>query len=128
MSPPETPLLDAVIRELTVADPDSLRELAGRLAPHLPASMPSHMLTAGEKSRQLGGRPCAETLERWARSGRVPGAKQIGRVWRFPIDCEILPAPAGVAAEPHSRPRRRRRSERPASIAAIRDPVAIDGR
>jgi hypothetical protein len=82
-------LLDARIAAFDQADDAAKREIASRLQPYL-ASDPEKLLNAKQKARQMGLHP--ETLVRMARAGRVPGATQAGREWRFlPSQTEIKP-------------------------------------
>ena len=73
--------LDAWIAAFDEADDSAKQEIAARLRPYL-AAEPRKLLNAKEKAQQLGLNP--ETLVRMARVGRVPGAIQAGRGWRFP--------------------------------------------
>jgi len=120
-SRPGTPLLAAVLAELDGADESLKRELASQLRPFL-ADHPGRLLDAGEKAQQLGLHP--DTLVRMARAGRIPGAKKVGREWRFPADrSDVRPVATQTPAssrllEPARAPRRRDVGR--ASVAAIR--------
>jgi hypothetical protein len=108
-------LADAFI---TALDPSALRELASRLRPYLTED-PDRLLDAEEKAKQVGLHP--ESLVRMAREGRIPGARKVGREWRFPPgQCEVLPLVAPVTPDAPTRaPRRRPHSPR-RSVSAIR--------
>jgi hypothetical protein len=72
------------------------------------------------QAAQLGLHP--DTLPRMAHAGRVPGAKKVGREWRFPAGrYDILPV-RPKASLSVGEPRRRRRSavSRSASVVLLR--------
>jgi hypothetical protein len=114
------PLLTAILAELERADDSLKREVARQLRPLIGDDDPGQLLDAGEKAAQLGLHP--DTLARMARAGRVPGAKKVGREWRFPPGrYDILPV-RPKASPSVIEPRRRRRSavSRHASVALLR--------
>ncbi len=78
---PTPPLLGALIDAWDEADEASRAQFADRLRPHL-GRVDQELLDAETKARELGLHP--ETLVRMARNKRVPGARKIGRSWRFP--------------------------------------------
>jgi hypothetical protein len=54
-----------------------------------------------------------DTAAKWAREGRIPAARKVGREWRIPVDAEVLEAGAvmegaGLPFSSDQRPRRRR--------------------
>jgi|SRR5947209_18238807 len=113
---PTPPLLEALLSALDEAADSVKRELAARLQPYLAAGAP-HLLGAKARASQLGLNP--ESLVKMARAGRVPGARIVGREWRFPADCEVLPLVAPVTpAAPAPAPRRRPAGR--SSLTAIR--------
>lgn len=111
------PLVAALLEELRAADDVVKREIASQLRLYL-SDEPEQLLDAEEKATQLGLHP--ESLVKMAHAGRVPGARKVGRAWRFPPgQCEVLPlvtplTPDAPAPAPRRRPAPRR------SIAAIR--------
>jgi hypothetical protein len=110
-------LLTALLEEL--ADESACRELAEQLRPHL-ADAPERLLDAKAKAQQMGVNP--ETLARWAREGKVPGARRTGKEWRFPTgELDIQPTGSRACAEPPASPRRARVRDG-AGAAAIRGP------
>ncbi len=116
-----TPLLAAVVAELSTAEVNLKRELAAALQPYLGAAVAERFLDINEKAEQLRLHP--DTLARMARSGRIPAATKVGREWRFPAGpTEILPLRADASVTVASKPSgtfRRRAAER-TSVAAIR--------
>jgi hypothetical protein len=50
-------------------------------------------------TEDLAGRWRCSTwsLGQWAKQGRVPGATKLGRDWRFPKDCTLLPQAPTIA-------------------------------
>ena len=70
------------------------------------------LLTAKEFA--LSRRVDADTASKWARSGRIPAAKKVGREWRIPENAEVLEAgdllivdvvPIGEQRQPRRRAR-----------------------
>lgn len=113
-----TPLLAAVLAELDEGDETLKRELASRLRPYL-GDDPGRLLDADEKAAQLGLH--RDTLVRMSRDGRVPGARKVGREWRYPADrSEILPIAGGASTASAPASARRAATIRRASVAAIR--------
>jgi hypothetical protein len=114
----EPPLLTAILAELERADESLKREVARQLREHV--DDPERLLDAGEKAAQLGLPP--DALARMARAGRVPGAKKVGREWRFPAGrYDILPV-RPKASLSVVEPRRRQRSavSRRTSVSILR--------
>lgn len=107
------PLVAAVLELL---DDDVLALLADRLRPHLEAE-PTALLTPAQAAAQLGVHP--KTLTRAALAGRVPGARRVGRGWRFEPSTLALTPVARLSASSTPRRRPAARSER-SSVAAIR--------
>lgn len=107
----------AVLADLT---DEQLSVLATRLRPHLYAEREAfgQLLSPVEAAARLGIH--VKTLTRAARQGRVPGARRVGRAWRFdPAQVDLEPvAPASTIAPP-SRSRRRARGASSA-VDAIR--------
>ena len=114
-----TPLLAAILAELERADDSLKREVARQLRPHI-GYEPERLLDASEKADQLQLNP--ETLVRMARAGRVPGARKVGRGWRFPADqTDVLPVrPESRLSVLMPRPARRSAVARRASVAELR--------
>jgi len=110
-------LAAAVLSDLT---DEQLHALAERLRPHLDEQAPGgRLLSPVEAAARLGIH--AKTLTRAARQGRVPGARRVGRVWRFEaslLDLEPVKR-ASTLASPPSRPRRRAHGAS-AAVDAIR--------
>jgi hypothetical protein len=116
--------LDAWIAAFDEADDSAKREIAARLRPYL-ASGPKRLLNAKEKAQQLGLNP--ETLVRMARVGRVPGAVQAGRGWRFPEgQLEITSVRAEVPRAVSRMPARLTGTRTRSTAAAIRGPRAAE--
>jgi excisionase family DNA binding protein len=96
-------LAGAVLSDLT---DEQLSVLARRLRPHLDdQAASSRLLSPAEAAARLG---IHKTLTRAARQGRVPGARRVGRVWRFDasqLDLEPV-ARASTLAPPPVRSRR----------------------
>lgn len=96
----------AVLADLT---DEQLSVLAARLRPHLHADQAAtgRLLSPAEAAARLGIHP--KTLTRAARQGRVPGARRVGRCWRFDASQLALEpvAPASSIAPSPARPRRR---------------------
>jgi excisionase family DNA binding protein len=101
-------LVAAVLADLT---DEQLSVLAARLQPHLDAdhAATGRLLTPVQAAARLGIH--VKTLTRAARQGRVPGARRVGRCWRFDasqLDLErarrasaILPPPARQRRRAH---------------------------
>jgi hypothetical protein len=114
-----TPIVCALLAELSsgAVDEETKQELARALGL---VAEPDRLLAAAEKGAQLGLHP--DTLVKKARAGLVPGARKVGREWRFPAgQLDILPA-----AQPPSNPPPPTRSRRPPtterrSVTAIRN-------
>lgn len=88
---------------------EQLSVLAARLLPHLDANRGTsgQLLSPAEAAARLGIH--VKTLTRAARHGRVPGARRVGRAWRFDssqLDLQPVTRPPTVAS-PSRRPRRR---------------------
>jgi len=98
-------LAGAVLSDLT---DQQLHALAKRLRPHLDEQASTgRLLTPVEAAARLGIH--VKTLTRAARQGRVPGARRVGRVWRFDasqLDLEPVAGASTLASSP-ARPRRR---------------------
>lgn len=85
-------LLDVLADELAAASPEQLAELAEVLAPLLaPYLGPAGgLLTVAEFAARVGMNP--DVVTRCAREGRIPGARKVGREWRFDADrLQVLP-------------------------------------
>jgi len=98
-------LAGAVLTDLT---DEQLRVLARRLRPHLDdQTATGRLLSPAEAAARLGIH--VKTLTRAARQGRVPGARRVGRVWRFDASqLDLQPAArASTLAPPPARARRR---------------------
>lgn len=106
---------EAVRALLADLDDEGLAELAERLAPFLADRAPAaadELLPLAEAARRLSVHP--KTAGRWARTGRLPGAVQIGKGWRIPVAAlERLGEPPEPAPRPAGRPTRR--AARPAA-------------
>lgn len=113
------PLLTAILAELERADDSLKRAVARQLRPHIGDDDRERLLDAGEKAAQLGLHP--DTLARMARAGRVPGAKKVGREWRFPAGrYDILPVrPKASLSVVEPRVPRRSAVSRHASVALL---------
>jgi excisionase family DNA binding protein len=72
--------MSAIGRLLDDLSPDELADLARRLQPFLERA-DDRLLTPSEAATRLGLHP--KTITRAARAGRVRGAVQQGRSWRF---------------------------------------------
>jgi excisionase family DNA binding protein len=100
---------------------EQLDVLAARLAPRLRAEreLAGRLLSPAEAAARLGIHP--KTLTRAAREGRVPGARRVGRGWRFdPSLLDLLPvARPSVRPSPPRREVRHTRSSS-AAVEAIR--------
>ncbi|MGN6188035.1 MAG: helix-turn-helix domain-containing protein [Conexibacter sp.] len=98
-------LAGAVLADLT---DEQMSVLARRLRPHLDDQAPSgRLLSPVEAAARLSIH--VKTLTRAARQGRVPGARRVGRVWRFDasqLDLEPVKR-ASTLASSSARPRRR---------------------
>jgi excisionase family DNA binding protein len=98
-------LAGAVLSDLT---DEQLRVLARRLRPHLDnQTATGRLLSPAEAAARLGIH--AKTLTRAAREGRVPGARRVGRVWRFDaskLDLDPVARTSTLAPSP-ARSRRR---------------------
>jgi excisionase family DNA binding protein len=96
--------------------------LAARLRPHLHAEREAagRLLSPGEAAARLGIH--VKTLTRAAREGRVPGARRVGRVWRFdPSQLNLKPiARTPTIAPSPRRPRRRAHGRASSAVEAIR--------
>lgn len=113
------PLLAAILAELECADESLKREVARQLRVHVGNDDPERLLDGSEKAAQLGLHP--DTLARMARAGRVPGARKIGREWRFPASrCEILPVRPNASLSMVEPRRGRTAASRRASVTLLR--------
>jgi excisionase family DNA binding protein len=113
MSQPAADLLATLLND---AGEPELRTLAERLRPYL--SDDDRLLSATEAGARLGLHP--ETVVRFAREGRIPGAIKIGREWRMPPHASVLAA--GTASPPRvptAPAARRRRTSKRSSVAAM---------
>ncbi len=62
----------------------------------------AQLLDAETKARELGLNP--QTLTRMAKDDRIPGARKVGRAWRFPAgELHIRPAGDRVLEPPAAR-------------------------
>lgn len=86
---------------------EQLVALAKRLQPHLrdDGEQGGKLLTPADAAERLGVH--AKTLTRAAREGRVPGARRVGRAWRFDASqLDLLPVSrASIRPSPTRRPR-----------------------
>jgi len=110
-------LAAAVLSDLT---DEQLHALAERLRPHLDdETATGRLLSPAQAAKRLGIH--VKTLTRAARQGRVPGARRVGRVWRFDaaqLDLEPVKR-ASTLTSPPARPRRRAHGAS-AAVDAIR--------
>ena len=99
--------MSAVARLLDDLEPQELEELANRLRPFLESSQrPAGLLSPAEAATQLGIH--SKTLTRAAKAGRVLGAQQVGRSWRFDAATLAVYPPTADRPEAASSARRRR--------------------
>ena len=97
---------------------EQLSVLAARLRPHLDGGRDGRLLSPAEAAMRLGVH--VKTLTRAARQGRVPGARLVGRAWRFdPSQLDLEPVARTSTPVPPARPRRRARASS-AAVDAIR--------
>jgi excisionase family DNA binding protein len=98
-------LAAAVLADLT---DEQLSVLAARLRPHLDdQGAANRLLSPAQAAARLGIH--LKTLTRAARQGRVPGARRVGRCWRFDasqLDLEPVTRAPSIAPPP-ARQRRR---------------------
>ena len=123
MSARSSAALLGMLLEAVGEHPELRTELAGMLRDEHPSASAVGFIDSPAAARRVGLHP--DTLVRFAREARVPGACKAGRGWRFPADLcpadivptrgSILPAPA--PARPGSR--RSPATAFPSSIAAI---------
>jgi hypothetical protein len=112
-------LLNAWLTAFDEADEAAKRAVAERLRPLL-VTEPERLLSARQKAAQLGLLN-HETLGKMARAGRVPGARKVGREWRFPAGAMEIKPPRGEAQRmPDTAPARRAQSRPGSTAAAIR--------
>jgi len=105
-------LAGAVLTDLT---DEQLRVLARRLAPHLDEQTATgRLLSPAEAAARLGIH--VKTLTRAARQGRVPGARRVGRAWRFDAS-QLDLEPVKRASTPASSPAQSRRRAHTTSSA-----------
>lgn len=109
----------AVLTDLT---DEQLSVLAARLRPHLHADHEAvdRLLLPGEAAARLGIH--VKTLTRAARQGRVPGARRVGRAWRFDaaqLDLEPIARTSTIAPSP-GQTRRRAHGRASSAVDAIR--------
>lgn len=100
---------------------EQLSLLAARLRPHLDATegASGQLLSPAEAAARLGIH--VKTLTRAARNGRVPGARRVGRAWRFDpslLDLEPVTRTPAVVSSP--RRSRRRAHSTSTAVEAIR--------
>ena len=117
MTPLSRTLLATIINELR-NDPDAARELRDILTEQ---ERDNGLLTPTEAAARLSVHP--KTLTRAAGAGRVPGARRVGRHWRFEPAGLALEPPAGVSPLPTTVTRLRPRAGH-AAAEAIRGAVA----
>lgn len=108
----------AVLADLT---DEQLSVLAARLRPHLDEDQEAagRLLTPAQAAATLGIH--VKTLTRAAREGRVPGARRVGRCWRFDaaqLDLEPVTRPSSIAPPPALQ--RRRAHGTSSAVEAIR--------
>lgn len=115
-----SPLLAAILVELERADARPKWEIARQLGRCVADYDQGRLLDASDKAAQLQLNP--GTLVRMARAGRVPGAKKVGREWRFPTGrTDILPIrPEASLIKPGPQRRSPVMGRRRASVTALR--------
>lgn len=119
-----TAWLDLLLAEATDAQ---IAALAERLLPslrHQQGYSADLLLSPADAAAQLGIHP--KTLTRAARDGRVPGARLVGRCWRFdPTMLDLLPVSRTRIDPVAAHPRRRASPTNGArcTVDAIRGPT-----